>query len=122
MSKNKTPCEADTFMWPLPLTFTARYNLRRNVYRVDDTTYLVEGPSEYSRGAMDTDGSFFMVDFEGGPYIQKGMSLSLALHDDLPAKIIKDARFVTYEDRCKLLGIKGEGEPKETYAYCKVTV
>lgn len=104
-----------------PFTMTARYGLKRTVYRLDENTYLVEGPSEFSRFATDGYG-FVMADLEGGPHLERGLALDLCLGDFIPVnRFIKEPRFLTYAERCEHLGLHQWGEPEKTHAYCLVT-
>ena len=54
--------------------FKSRYGDERRLIAVDSTTLLIEGPSRYTRGSTDDDGQV-MADFEGGPFLMRGMTV-----------------------------------------------
>lgn len=104
--------------------FRARYGLERTVFKLNDTTFLVEGESNYSRGSMNEKGNQDMADFEGGPFLALGMSLRLATDcPHVPERFsqIKALKFLTWEDRCEALGLPRD-TPKTETPWCTVLV
>jgi hypothetical protein len=70
-------------------TFKSRYGVMRTVHKIDDRTWILEGESLYVRGSDDGKG-WQMADFEGGPYLETGLPLSLVVElPDANNKIIK---------------------------------
>jgi hypothetical protein len=55
-------------------TWKSRYGDERTLIGVDDRTFIIEGPSHFSRSSADESGQF-MVDFEGGPFVMRGLSI-----------------------------------------------
>ena len=85
-------------------TFKSRYGDERRLIAVDATTLIVEGPSHYTRGSSDDDGQV-MADFEGGPFLMRGMTVEQCT--DYPMEgIIESVRFLPHEKsghaRCEL--------------------
>jgi hypothetical protein len=69
-------------------TFKSRYGQLRTLHKIDEHTWILEGESLYVRGSDDGRG-WKMADFEGGPYLETGLPLSLVA--DVPGnKTIKD--------------------------------
>ena len=56
-------------------TIMSRYGQPRTFTKVARNKYIVDGPSAYCRGGQDNDGNYF-VDYDGGPFICTGDSLS----------------------------------------------
>jgi hypothetical protein len=54
---------------PIVARTISRYHVERLVRKVDCDTFIIEGESLFMRGT--TDGT--MADFEGGPFIERGM-------------------------------------------------
>lgn len=54
---------------PIVARAVSRYHVERLIRKVDCDTFIIEGESLFMRGT--TDG--IMADFEGGPFIQRGM-------------------------------------------------
>ena len=73
-------------------TFKSRYGDERTVTRVDDHTLIVEGPSHYTRTSADESGSY-IADFEGGPFLMRGMTVQQATGYGLDA-LIEAVRFL----------------------------
>jgi len=73
-------------------SFKSRYGDERTLSRVDDHTLIVEGPSHYTRGSSDGDGNV-MADFEGGPFLMRGMTVQQATGYGLDA-LIEAVRFL----------------------------
>ena len=85
-------------------TFKSRYGDERRLVEVDATTLIVEGPSRFTRGSSDDDGQT-MADFEGGPFLMRGMTVEQCT--DYPMQgIIESVRFLPHEKpghaRCEL--------------------
>ena len=76
-------------------TFKSRYGDERTVTRVDDSTLIVEGPSHYTRGSSDGEGNV-MADFEGGPFLMRGMTVQQATGYPMSA-LIESVRFLPNE-------------------------
>lgn len=57
--------------------FKSRYNDLRIVTETAPNTYRIEGKSLFTRGGGDA--GYQMFDFEGGPFIETGMPLSLLI-------------------------------------------
>lgn len=76
-------------------TFKSRYGDERTVTRVDDHTLIVEGPSHYTRSSADESGSY-IADFEGGPFLMRGMTVEQATGYGLDA-LIEAVRFLPAE-------------------------
>ena len=56
-------------------TIMSRYGQPRVVTKVAKNKYIVDGPSAYFRGGNTDDGDAF-VDYDGGPFICEGDSMS----------------------------------------------
>jgi hypothetical protein len=105
-------------------TFNARYGLVRHLHKICEGTYVIEGPSCYSRGAEG------LADFEGGPFITVGMPM-LACCDvsadrecimTIPERETVDGvKFIKHEEACTLKGISSDEAPPEDYFYVKIT-
>jgi len=84
--------------------FKSRYGDKRSLIGVDDSTFIIEGPSHYTRGTTD-DGLEVMVDFEGGPYIERGMTIEQATGFPMKA-LIESVRILAHEKpnhaRCEI--------------------
>ena len=76
-------------------TFKSRYGDERRLMRVDDDTLIVEGPSHYTRTGSDENGSY-IADFEGGPFLMRGMSVQQATGYPMSA-LIESVRFLPNE-------------------------
>lgn len=87
-------------------TFKSRYGDERTVTRVDDSTLIVEGPSHYTRGSSDESGDV-MADFEGGPFLMRGMTVEQATGYPMTA-LIEAVRFLP--------------SPKPGHARCEVRI
>ena len=85
-------------------TFKSRYGDERRLLAVDATTLIVEGPSRYTRGSTDDDGQV-MADFEGGPFLMRGMTVEQCTDFPMQA-LIESVRFLPCEvagsARCEL--------------------
>ena len=85
-------------------TFKSRYGDERRLISVDATTLFVEGPSHYTRGSSDDDGQV-MADFEGGPFLMRGMTVEQCTDFPMQA-LIESVRFLPHETpghaRCEL--------------------
>jgi hypothetical protein len=57
--------------------FKSRYGDLRTVTEIATNTYRIEGKSGFTRGGGDA--GYQMFDFEGGPFIETGMPLSLLI-------------------------------------------
>ena len=57
--------------------FKSRYGDSRIVTETAPNTYRIEGKSLFTRGGGDA--GYQMFDFEGGPFIETGMPLSLLI-------------------------------------------
>lgn len=57
--------------------FKSRYGDPRIVKQISSNVYTIEGKSLFSRGGGDA--GYQMFDFEGGPFIETGMPLSLLI-------------------------------------------
>jgi len=106
---------------------SSRYGQHRCVTRVTPNSIVVEGPTAYTRGAVDDDGVYEMADFEGGPFIARGMSLRLAVGDAPcfpPDGIVKSAKWIGAEEFGTLMGLSEsywvKALDKPNYAYCLV--
>ena len=80
----------------------SRYHVERIIRKVNSYTYLLEGETLFTRGTTDNS----MVDFEGGPYLEVGMSAREASIPD--NRIIDSLTFVESD--------------KKNYAIVKITV
>jgi hypothetical protein len=76
-------------------TFKSRYGDERRLIRVDESTLLVEGPSIYTRGSTDGEQNV-IADFEGGPFIMRGMSVQQATGYPMTA-LIESVRFLPHD-------------------------
>jgi hypothetical protein len=76
-------------------SFKSRYGDERLLIEVDATTLLIEGPSQYTRSSADENGQY-MADFEGGPFIMRGMTVEQCT--DFPMEgLIESVRFLSHE-------------------------
>ena len=107
-------------------SFKSRYGDERLLIAVDATTLLIEGPSQYTRSSADENGQY-MADFEGGPFIARGMSLRLAVGDAPcfpPDGIVKSAKWIGAEEFGTLMGLSEsywvKALDKPNYGYCLV--
>jgi hypothetical protein len=73
-------------------TFKSRYGDTRTVTQVDENTLIVEGTTMYTRGSDDDNGQV-MVDFEGGPFLTRGMDIRVHLGCPMDG-VIKTMRFL----------------------------
>lgn len=114
----------DKIVEKIPHTFMARYGLSRHLYKISDNSYIMEGNSNFSRGAEG------VVDFEGGPYIEVGMPLSYCcdIANDKscgikiePNETVKSVRLVTHADACQMKGISTYTDAPESYCYAHIT-
>ena len=69
-----------------PLQEQSRYGDTRLIHQIGTNTYLIEGHSLYSRGAIDEKGNQTMFDFEGGPCYVLGHKFPF---EDSPTAIVK---------------------------------
>jgi hypothetical protein len=76
-------------------SFKSRYGDERRLIGVDTDTYIVEGVSHYTRGSTDGSGDV-MADFEGGPFLMRGMTIEQATGFPLQA-LIQSVRFLPCE-------------------------
>jgi hypothetical protein len=76
-------------------SFKSRYGDDRHLIGVDAATFIVEGPSHYTRGSTD-EGGQVMADFEGGPFLMRGMTIEQATGFPLQA-LIESVRFLPSE-------------------------
>ena len=91
---------SDKLLW----SFKSRYGDERRLLAVDSTTFIVEGLSRFTRGSSDDEGQV-MADFEGGPFLMRGMTVKQCT--DYPMEgIIESVRFLPHEKpghaRCEL--------------------
>lgn len=87
-------------------SWKSRYGDERTLIGVDDRTFIIEGPSYYSRSSADESGQF-MVDFEGGPFVMRGLSIEQVTGFAMDA-LIQSVRSLPCE--------------KRGYARCEVVV
>ena len=73
-------------------TFKSRYGDTRTVTQVDESTLILEGTTMYTRGSDGDDGQL-MVDFEGGPFLTRGMDIRVHLGCPMDG-VIKTMRFL----------------------------
>lgn len=108
----------------MPHTFNARYGLVRHLHKICEGTYVIEGPSRYSRGAEG------MADFEGGPFIMVGMPMMACcdVNEDkecgmtIPEnETVDGVKFIRHEEACALKGIPPDEVAPEGYCYVKIT-
>lgn len=76
-------------------TFKSRYGDERSLIGVDDNTFIVEGPSHFTRASVDGDANV-MADFEGGPFLMRGMTIEQATGFPMEA-LIESVRFLPSE-------------------------
>jgi hypothetical protein len=85
-------------------SFKSRYGDERLLIAVNATTLLIEGPSHYTRGSSDDDGQV-MADFEGGPFLMRGMTVEQCTDFPMQA-LIESVRFLPHETpghaRCEI--------------------
>ena len=75
-------------------TFKSRYGQLRTVHKIDEHTWILEGESLYVRGS-DNGNGWKMADFEGGPYLETGLPLSLVVEvAGADNKIIKNLEWL----------------------------
>jgi hypothetical protein len=55
-----------------------RYGVDRVIEKIDSTRIRIMGDSLYSRGSEDAEGNHTMFDFEGGPCLTVGGTISYA--------------------------------------------
>ena len=67
-------------------TIMSRYQQPRVFTKVARNKYIVDGPSVYCRRGQDNDGSYY-IDYEGGPFICIGDSMSFFVGGSKKEKI-----------------------------------
>jgi hypothetical protein len=75
--------------------FKSRYGDERRLIGVDSDTFIVEGLSHFTRGSTD-EGGEVMADFEGGPFLMRGMTIQQATGFPMQA-LIESVRFLPCE-------------------------
>ena len=105
----------------------SRYGQHRTVCRVDENRFIVEGPTHFTRGACEADGTPTMCDFQGGPFICAGSDLRVSIGDApcLPeGKTIKTVRWLSAEQYAEAIHLTDpywvQTFNKPEYAYCLV--
>jgi len=83
--------------------FKSRYGDPRIVRQISPNVYTVEGKSLFSRGGGDA--GYQMFDFEGGPFIETGMPLSLLI-DGAKGSISKITPVPTTRDAYSVVEIE----------------
>lgn len=99
--------------------FFSRYGQKRTLTKVGEGSYILEGKTNFMRFAED------MVDFEGGPFILKGMPLC---HPEIDSpefvsvnEYISDVRAVPVSEIAEILQYDEENFADTNYAWVKIT-
>jgi hypothetical protein len=99
--------------------FFSRYGQKRTLTKVGEGSYILEGKTNFLRGAEG------MVDFEGGPFILKGMPLC---HPEVDSpefvsvnEYISEVKAVPVSEVAEFLKYDEETFADTNYAWVKIT-
>ena len=99
--------------------FFSRYGQKRTLTKVGEGSYILEGKTNFLRGAEG------MVDFEGGPFILKGMPLC---HPEVDSpgfvgsnEYISEVKAVPVSEIAEILRYDEENYADTNYAWVRIT-
>lgn len=99
--------------------FFSRYGQKRTLTKIGEGSYIIEGKTNYTRAGEG------MIDFEGGPFILKGMPLC---HPEVDSpkfvnenEIISDVKFVPIGEIAEFLNYDEETYSDTNYAWVKIS-